>query len=356
MIKLLLLATSGLAATLIAGLGLSRVFEPGVDPASTPGVVARQGAPGEDTPPERSAGETPQPGGEKTPGGEKEEPATPGGDKTPTKELKVAVRFEGSGSMSKEAVDHTLTELIRDSEVIVAGQFVLGGNENSFIVKEVIAGDDVPQQIRLLTDNGLICPAPANPRLGSWAVAFAEATADEISVPSSGWLRQFSDERTFLDFVTRTKAYVDGKAVPLILSMIKEQPAGPDVEAIDFDGIYKKMQEIQEAMKRGEKIDESELERLENMLGGVRGEADAMDLLSSPGQLRTDLQLIGGLEAGIGVMEILGAGKLEPAVRRDLTRCLAKLPIVLESSARDEDSRAPGGDDAAAADRDLEEA
>ncbi|MHC4780798.1 MAG: hypothetical protein ACYTFG_19680, partial [Planctomycetota bacterium] len=100
---------------------------------------------------------TDEPGGG---GGEVER----GGEEPARKGFEVPLQFHPPRRMREKIM--TLMELIKASDVILAGRFIEGGHGSRFVADEVLKGSRAKGMVKILTKSGMICPRPAVPRRG----------------------------------------------------------------------------------------------------------------------------------------------------------------------------------------------
>jgi hypothetical protein len=240
--------------------------------------------------------------------------------------LEIPVRF-GEPRRTREKL-YSLMELIKKSDVILAGRFTRGGHDNSFVVEEVLKGNRAGGVEKLLTDNGMICPGSANPRMGQWAVAFGKIKKGAVTIHSGQWLKQFRTEPKWRAFVEKVRSYMGDSIVP---RLTKELGAAARAEArggekddtpsrANMEEMAELMRVMKEIMERvgnqGPQKIREELEkwlatkspetreRIRNMMDGKGGGGGRAPRGASLDDLIKDLEKKGNLEAMAGLMHV----------------------------------------------------
>jgi hypothetical protein len=238
----------------------------------------------------------------------------PWGDGRPTPEVPprtpapVLVAVHATPPVHAKDRDWSLTELIAEADVILAGRFEKGGHESSFRVDRVLEGDDPGAAIRLLTENGLRCPAPAVPRAGAWAVVFAVREDGALAVPSRAWLRQFRTEREREEFAGQVALRREPDAADRLAERIREARRA-DADA-PFDKVAKTVRDL-------------------GRVGGIRAAVALMELHHDFGKADRHGLLLDAL-AGI---------RLGSAAPVDLAADTDKLREAIEASGKNLDAK-----------------
>jgi hypothetical protein len=237
----------------------------------------------------------------------------------------VPVRFSEPRKMKEKSL--SLMERIHHADVIVTGQFAEGGHGNIFLIEAVLKGKEDRAVVSLLTDTGFVCPKSATALTGAWAVAFGAVRGNRIEIRSSQWLKQFRDPSAYKAFAEKVRSYLGGEAVMVVLKQLRnvmQEEAAGEAGPRGGKGLsVEQQQKFQKALMRimmqfgpqgPEKIrDEIEkfLEKegpaarkwFQESMGRNRKEKKEDPRWAIPKLVR-DLELLGGLEAVAGLMEL----------------------------------------------------
>ncbi|MFC1588375.1 HEAT repeat domain-containing protein, partial [Planctomycetota bacterium] len=192
------------------------------------------------------------------------------------------------------------------------------------VIDRIFKGENRSAVIKLLTERGFLCDA--NPTQGSWALAFGRmnlrslfqetdenADSGGILIPSGQWLVQFKDYEEYQAYAGRVEAYMQGKAVDAILSALKAQTgAGEEITEPKIEDPKKMMEYLRELQKllkeMGDNPDPDTLaqqrKELKEKYAAIMGQSSSIEAGRSMKDNITELELMGGANATIGLMEV----------------------------------------------------